>query len=134
MSQSPVSITNYSVHELRKLGKLRNEAAEQRPNPHVENTILTYINLEFEGLEIFGVVIDKDSDELTPIKITITTSAWKILHDLNVGTPALRIQEFLGKPSEEGESFQKYCGETDCVRFSIDRGRIATIELSYYVD
>ena len=134
VSNAPIFISTYSLKNLRKIGSLKKETSEKHPNPHVPSKTLEYINLEYEGLEIAGVIIEEGSDHVTPIRITLSSPQWNVLYGLNVGTQILKIKEILGTPTDKGPNFLEYCGETDCVIFSHDKGKITAIQLNYYVD
>jgi hypothetical protein len=125
-------IKGKSLHEIRNIGKLNHEFTENKPNSHDAKIIDTFITLQFDGLEIYGYL--KSQDELWPIRVTITKPHWKILDAIEVGVPISRISKVLGQPKEQGKNLRKYCGETDCVSFYINKGVISKVEFYYYVD
>lgn len=132
ISEAPLFIKGKSLHEIRNIGKFNREFRENKPNSHDANIINTFITLQFDGLEIYGLL--KSQDEFWPIRVKITKSQWKILDDLNVGEPISRIYKVLGYPKERGKNLRKYCGETDCISFFINKGVISKVEFYYYVD
>jgi hypothetical protein len=130
--EAPLFIKGKSLQEIRKIGKLRREFMENKPNSHDPKTINTFITLQFDGLEINGYL--KSQDEFWPIQITITKPKWKILNAFDVGTPISRIYKILGHPKEQENNLIKYCGETECVTFFINKKTISKIEFHYYTD
>jgi hypothetical protein len=129
---APLFIRGKSLPALRKLGPLKKERVDRRPNPHDPLKTIEYRTLEFKGLTLIGFVLDHNNLEI--IQITVTDSRWKIRDGLNVGSPAAGIEKILGKPTGEDKNAREYCGETECVVFGMKKGRIAKIELNYYSD
>jgi hypothetical protein len=130
--EAPLFMKGKSLYEIRNIGKPNREFIENKPNSHDVKTIDTFITLQFDGLEIYGYL--KSEDELWPIRVTITKPQWKILDALDVGAPISRIEKVLGPPKEREKNLRKYCGETECVFFYINKGRISKVEFYYYFD
>jgi hypothetical protein len=129
---APLFIRGKSLPALRKLGPLKKERIDRRPNPHDPGKMLEYRTLTFKGLTVRGFV--NDQNELAIIQISVTDSRWKILHGLNVGSPAAGIGKVLGKATREEKNTREYCGETECVDFNVKKGRIAEVVFNYYSD
>jgi len=130
--KAPLFIEEKSLEGLRKLGKLKNEIVKKTSNRHNPNKKDEFRTLIFKGLEIYGYV--HSSQELWLIQIIITKSDWKILNDLNVGSPAERIFKVLGKPDKEIVNMRQYHGETETIRSYITSDKIKKIVLNYYFD
>jgi hypothetical protein len=130
--EAPLFIKDKSIEGLRKLGELKNEIVKKSSNPHDPTKTDEFRTLIFEGLEIYGFIHPPQKFWL--IQIIITKPEWKILNDLNVGSPAERIIKVLGKPNKEFDNMRHYRGETESVTFYIKGNKIIKIVLDYYVD
>ena len=129
---APVFLKDTSLKALRKLNSLKGESVTDSPNPHVAGEKIEFRTLTYNGLTIYGRVLNKS--KLSPIQITVTDSRWKILNNLNVGTSSERIEQKLGIPTKEYSGVKQYCGETECVNFHAKERKITKVELNYYSD
>lgn len=129
---APLFIKDRSLPALRNLDQLKAEQVNKKPNPLNPGKDVEFRTFLYEGLEIYGAVLDQK--ELAFIRITITDPRWQILNDLNIGSSVERIESFLGKPTKEYSNIRQYCGETECVNFHIKDSKIIKVELNYYFD
>lgn len=129
---APLFLKDTSLHVLRKLDHLKNESIIDKENPHITGEKLEFRTLTFNGLTIYGRVLNKS--ELRPIIIRVTDPCWKIFYGLNVGTNSDRIEQKLGTPTKEYSYVKQYCGETECVNFHTKSSEIIEVELIYYED
>ena len=128
----PSFIQDSSLERVRGLGKRLREEIRKVPNRHVAGQVDEYRTLVFDGLELYGRVTS--AQEFWPVTVAVTSAKWKIRDDLNVGTSAARIQAVLGPPMEVKGNVLLYEGETERVKFYVDRGAIRRIEFLYYAD
>jgi hypothetical protein len=129
---APTFIQGKSLEDFRKIGDIHDEIIKTVPNPHVPTKTDEFRTLKFDGLEIYGLV--HSPKEFWPIKLTVFSPRWKILNDLNVGSPAQLIYDALGNPTKQSDDLKQYCGETECVNFQIKGGVISKIVFNYYAD
>lgn len=132
VSNGPVFLKGKNLGQMRALAPLRNEKVEEVPNPHVPGRTVEFRTLTFDGLVIYGDVPKQNT--LAPIRVVVTSAAWKIEWGLSVGAPIAKVGEVLGEPSEARGDTVRYCGETDCVTFAYANGRVLKIEFNYYAD
>ena len=132
VNEAPIFIKGKSLKQLREIGRLKNESVTRSTNKYNSKTIDEFVTMKFEGLEIYA--FKKAPDSILPIKITITSSIWKIKNGLNVGSPNSLILKNLGRPTKEYNNIKEYCGINDCIIFYSDKESISKIELSYYLD
>ena len=121
----------HSLAEFRLLGPILRERHKEENNPYDSNRKNEFVELVFDGLEIYGRLENK---EFLPIRVKITSQKWKVLDGLDVGTNAERIRKTLGMPTKQSPVIEEYCGETECVVFGISAGLISSVEFSYYAD
>jgi hypothetical protein len=121
-----------TLPQVRRLPTFRDEKIQKAANPHVNGQTDEYRTLRYEGLEVYGLVTP--SLEFRPIRMSITTSRWKIRDGLVVGTSPARIARVLGPPTVHTGSVVQYQGETERVSFHVENGIITKIEFLHYAD
>jgi hypothetical protein len=117
---------------LRNLPGLKNESSAKEINRHDPKKITEFKRLEYNGLMIYGYVME--SGKLGLIEVTITSPQWKILNGLNVGAEFKKIVQVLGTPDTVKDDLKTYCGETECVEFKTKADLISEIRFLYYAD
>jgi hypothetical protein len=130
--QGPVFLRDKrSLKSFREIAPLLSEEISKVPNPH--NGTIEFHLFRFDGLEIYGNMLTK-SDLFAPIRISVYNSQWPIFNGLNVGVSVSKMRYILGEPTHNDTQTFKYCGETDCVHFTILNGQIDRIDFFYYAD
>jgi hypothetical protein len=122
-----------SLKGIKSLGPLLDEKTKKYSNRYDESPMVVK-EFVFDGLIVeshFKVGV-WDNAYLT--RILVSTSAWSIKQGLIVGTSKEEIMTQLGKPDTNENNVLSYCGETDCVSFTVSDGKIKSIEISYYLD
>jgi hypothetical protein len=122
------------LKSIREIGKLLHDETKKTNNPYDVERQIEFHTLKFDGLEIYGNLLPNSHDTFFPIRVTIYNKNWKIYKGLSVGTPAEAINHVLGAPNRNKGKNIEYCGETDCVVFTIMGGKIEKIEFIFYAD
>lgn len=122
-----------TASKLRQLGHIVRDVSNTETNAYFGDAI-TYKTITFSnGLEVYFRTFGSPP-ELQYIRITVTSSRWPVKDGLIVGSPRARILEKLGLPSEEGDGWISYSGETEQVTFALKSKRVSKIIFDFYTD
>src|SRR5512133_827181 len=125
----PLFLKDKTLAQERQLGVLKNEKVTFEANPHVDDAKIEFRTLQFDGLEVSGIV---DKESFSAISVTVTDPRWQILHDLNVGSPAARVPQVLGQPPRSMNGpVEEFTGLTETVKFTVSQGKISKIDFIY---
>lgn len=130
--EGAVFVKDTSLPALRNLPGLKSEVSTKERNRHYPEKVTEFKTFEYDGLQIYGYIMDSGS--LGLIKVTVTKPQWKILHELNVGKEFRHVVQFLGAPDATEGQLMRYCGETECVEFETKGDAISKIRFLHYTD
>jgi uncharacterized protein YecT (DUF1311 family) len=122
-----------SIKGIKGLGKLVSETAKNYLGPH-DDSPMVFKKFNFEGLTVEAHFKANDWNRAYVSRILISSSNWAIKHGLIVGTPKQEIVKRLGSTDNLNSNSMSYCGETDCVAFTLEQDKVKTIEITYYFD
>lgn len=123
-----------SLAEVERLEKLLRQDVTETRNRHVKGQVDEARVLHFDGLVVRMYFPAKDHGHLQITGVTISKRRWPVKQGLGVGAPWDAVKEKLGEPNEKQATSAKYCGESDCVIFSLLNGRVSRITWDLYHD
>jgi hypothetical protein len=118
-----------SYKALRTLGQLRRERIVRTEEQGTHTVI--HRELRFNGLELVVVTSSNKPNQYLLSKAILSSRAWKIGGQLQVGNPAKSALRGLQKElPKEGEL--EFRGDTDSIRVNLAGGRVLDVEYSCY--
>lgn len=105
------------------------------PNRHVPDAVDTLFTVHYPGL-VMDIRTPPGGRDLAT-DVHLEDNRYLAYPGIGMGTTAARVREVLGEPHEQGPAFLTYqCSEEveQPVTFRIAEGRVAAIDISYYVD
>jgi hypothetical protein len=123
-----------SLADVRRLGKLIKQVVTEERNRHVDGQLDESRVLYFDGLVVQIYFPAKNYNNLQVTAVRISSAKWAVKDGLIVGSPWTMVKDKLGDPDEKTASSAKYCGESDCVIFSLRDDRVAKITWDLYHD
>ena len=121
-----------SLATLKNLGPYKEEVLTE-PNPYSPSKLDEFRRLYFQGLTLYGRVVDwKHARLLQPIFVEITSPRWVLAKGILVGVPAPQVQHSLGVATSIKRDSLLYQGETDSLEFHLKDGRVTSISIFFY--
>jgi len=123
-----------SLTDVTRLDKVLRQEITERKNPHQDGQLDEARVLYFDGLVLRVYFPAKDHTNLQITGVTITKPKWPVKNGLGVGSPWATVRQRLGEPNAKDATSAKYCGESDCVIFSLQENRVSKITWDLYHD
>jgi len=122
-----------SLRGIKSLDTLLEEKTKEYSNRYDESprVVKEFI---FDGLIVESHFKVGDWDKAYLTRISVNSSAWPIKQGLIVGTSKKKVVAKLGEPDTDKNNILSYCGETDCVSFTVSEDNVKSIDISFYLD
>ena len=117
---------------VRNLAPRYAETPSSFPNPHVSSETDFFRKFEFDGMELYGALLEPSV--LTLISVVVTKPGWPIGRGLSVGVPEQAVLNALGPPGSESADLLVYHGVTDSMTFHVADHRVFQVTFEFYFD
>jgi len=129
--QNPIEISEpISEKTILALGKVKNIKSEIYSSLHDDAIKVESKIFFFDGLEIKLIIVNNYQKSYFEY-IKISSNQWALTNGIAIGQKPDSLSK-LSVQAEKGTL--NYCGNSDCINFSIKNGKINTIEVNYYTD